>query len=421
MYSKNRMKIMIGAFTGLGVILLVTLIYAAFTRQLNISGTSVNRKSKFDIHFEELSTITTTGTAKALTQPRIASPTSIEDYSVSETSPGDTISFTFKVVNDGNYDASISSLSVGTPECSGTDSTSNSNVCGKLIYSLTYEDGASVQTGDILNAKDNVTMKMTLTYQEFNDASLLPTEDVSISNLGITINYQQSGNALVKDNGEVADYKVYHVGDKITLNNEDYYVIANSGIGQDYVTVALSRSLSGEEIDLYGGVGTVDNHVNRYTQLSVGTSLNGNTFEGVAFYSSETCGYVNDNLVRTNCISSYDESDIKYIVDNWTSSKFNNNELKTINNYSSRIMSVAEVRQFCTNGNFDCTGWISNGAYYEWLLDSTTYKGQFATLYHTRISSDLSYVIKTYEPLSVRPVINVYKSALETNNNNNNE
>ena len=410
MYSKNRMKIMIGAFTGLGVILLVTLIYAAFTRQLNISGTSVNRKSKFDIHFEELSTITTTGTAKALTQPRIASPTSIEDYSVSETSPGDTISFTFKVVNDGNYNASISSLSVGTPECSGTDSTSNSNVCSKLTYTLTYENGSSVQTGDILNAKDNVTMKMTLTYQEFNNASLLPTEDVSISNLGITINYQQSGNALVKENGEVADYRIYKQGEKIALNNENYYVIANSGTDKDYVVALKENPLTVAEVNLYGGVGTENNHVNKGGD---GIAYDNYGYGGMAYYSSDEC----INRTYNGCINNYDDSDIKYAVDAWSYDKFVNNELKEVDGYTARLIKTIEYSEIASS--YD---WKYNSLYWYWTMTEREFVNLHSYVYGINTNGDISnrdlfYANVYYNRDVVRPVINVYKSALETNNN----
>ncbi len=46
--------------------------------------------------------ITITGSAKVLSQPSLDGTTTIEDYDVTVTSPADTISFTFKVVNDGN-------------------------------------------------------------------------------------------------------------------------------------------------------------------------------------------------------------------------------------------------------------------------------------------------------------------------------
>ena len=402
MLSKKEVKIISGIVVALSIVIIIGFVYAGFTGQLNISGNAVNRQSNWDIHFENLSNITTTGTAKVLSQPRLASSTSIEDYSVSTTSPGDTISFTFKVVNEGNYNASISSVSVGTPECSGTDSTSNSNVCSKLTYTLTYDNGATVQTGDILGAKESVIMKVTLTYAEFNDDSLLATEDVSISGLGITINYQQSGSALVKDNGEVADYKVYNVGDKISLNSEDYYVIEKSGIGQDYVAALKDLPLTVAEVNQYGGVGTVNNHVNKYTQSSEGTAYNKNGYGGVAYLSSDTC----NNGVTSGCTYDYMLSDVKYILDAWAADKFLNDELKKVDGYYTRLLKKNEYNNISSNYTFhknyqpywSMSVYISGYPQYVWDF------GNNAT------------VVFDYKDV-VRPVINVYKSVLEVNNN----
>ena len=357
MYRRRNFNVLMIAVVTLSLVIIVSLVYAGFTGQLNITGTAVQRTSNWDIHFENLSNITTTGSAKVLSQPALDGTTTIEDYSVSTTSPGDTISFTFKVVNDGNYNASISSVSVGTPQCTGTDTTSNTNVCGKLSYTLTYENGATVQTGDVLYAKDYAVMKVTLTYADFSDASLLPTADVAISNLGITINYQQSGSALVKDNGEVANNRVYHQGEKITLNNEDYWVIENSGADKDYV-VALK--------DL--------------------------------------------PLTRMFKPYDYDTSDVKTYIDNWTDTNFVNDELKEVDGYKSRLITKSEYENILTIHNWRAgyEYWTMTG-YYEVGNVSYAIKADGSIGFQ-----DYSYAGRnTY----IRPVINVYKSALETNNN----
>ncbi len=373
MYRRKNFNVLMIAVATLSLVIIVSLVYAGFTGQLNITGTAVQRTSNWDIHFENLSNITTTGSAKVLSQPALDGTTTIEDYSVSTTSPGDTISFTFKVVNDGNYNASISSVSVGTPECTGTDTTSNTNVCGKLTYTLTYENGATVQTGDMLYAKDYAVMKVTLTYADFSDASLLPTADVSISGLGITINYQQSGSALVKDNGEVANYTIYHIGDKVTLNNEDYWVIANSGVGQDYVVALKNNVLTSGEINTYG------------SSIPVSATTSG----GVQYGSTTT----------------YETSYIKLILDEWILDKFSNSELKEVEGYQARLITRDEYNSILSYSWRGCgyTYWtmiLSSDSLYvfvvaRWGLDSQFPHGSYA----------------------IRPVINIYKSALETNNN----
>ena len=380
MFRKKHFSIlMIGVIT-LSLVIIISLVYAGFTGQLNITGVTTARQSKWDIHFENLSSITTTGSAKVLSQPELDGTTTIEDYDATVTSPGDTISFTFRVVNEGNYNASISSVSVGTPQCSGTDSTSNGNVCSKLSYTLTYEGGATVQTGDVLGAKDSITMKITLTYAEFNDASLLPTEEVTISNLGITINYQQSGSALVKDNGEVTDYRIYHVGDKVTVNNEDYYVIANSDVGRDYVVALKSEPLTVAEVSTYGN--------------------------DISIYVSDQNGYGGIKYGSTI----YDNSDAKTIIENWTSDIFQSNELKEVDGYSARLITKEEYESISNIYN-----WRYNSKYMYWTMTSAG--GIFNVKKDGLISADGPNGHAVTGDIVIRPVINVYKSAMEINNN----
>ena len=376
MYRRRTIGIFGGGLIVLAGIILVTLVYAVFTGQLNISnGSGVGRISKWDVHFEHLSTITTTHTAKVLTQPRLASGASIEDYSVSVTSPGDTISFTVDVVNDGNYNAELTSVSVGTPSCTGTDATSNTNVCNHLHYSLTYDSGASVQVGDTLYAKETNTMKVTLTYDDTVTASELPTQEVSISNLYITINYQQSGSALVKDNGEVADYKVYKQGDKITLNNEDYWVIEDSGAGQDYVVTLKDTPLTAQDIQNYKG------------DLTFTVSGNGMQY-------------------GTN--STYAGSYVETVVNNWESATFINDELKEINGYRARLITKQEYESISS-----INSWRYYSNYWYWTMTGPYHDGvnvirNNGTLYDAYVNYDRAF---GYE-LTVRPVINVYKDKL---------
>ena len=406
MLSKKEVKIIGGIVGALSIVMLIGLIYAAFTGQLNIAGSGVSRISKWDIHFENLSTITTSHTAKVLAQPRLASGTSIVDYSVSVTSPGDTISFTVDVVNEGNYNAEITSVSVSTPSCSGDDSTSNNNVCNHLHYSLTYDSGASVQVGDTLYAKETNKMKVTLTYDDTVIASELPTEEVSISNLGITITFEQSSDALVKENGEAADYKVYKQGDKITLNNEDYWVIEKSGAEQDYIVALKDTPLNVSEVNLYGGVGTENNHVNVYDGSGCPqTACNINGYGALAYYTSETCGLVNGTGIGTGCTSEYDSSEVKYVVDAWAVDKFENDELKTVNGYSSRLITAAEYGEI-----LNTFSWRYNSSYNYLTMTGMTK----AVVYCVRSDGSLSSIPagNSYGALTIRPVINVYKSAI---------
>ena len=170
--------------------------YAAFTQSLTISGTATVKKSSWSIKFANLSTVSTTGSAAQVTAPTInTNDTKISNYSVSLTKPGDTVSYTFDVTNAGDYNAVLDTITIPTPTCTKTTNgvdTDATNVCSNLTYTLTYSDGTALAKNDALNAGATKSMKLTLTYKSTATAAQLPTADVSISNLGITLTYKQS-------------------------------------------------------------------------------------------------------------------------------------------------------------------------------------------------------------------------------------
>ena len=83
----------------------------------------------------------------------------------------------------------------------GSGENDENNVKSQIEYTLKYADGTTVNQNDTLKSKETKTMRLRLTYKQFNDVSLLPTADVSISGLGISLTYIQDGNAKVNPNG----------------------------------------------------------------------------------------------------------------------------------------------------------------------------------------------------------------------------
>lgn len=78
------------------------------------------------------------------------------------------------------------------------------------------------------------------------------------------------------------------------------------------VLIQACHSVTTREVNTYG-VG----HINRYTSNSVGTAYDVNGYGGIAYYTSETCGYVNDSEIDTGCTIDYEQSEVKYVVDAW--------------------------------------------------------------------------------------------------------
>lgn len=170
--------------------------FAAFTETLSINGNATVQTSSWKVKFTDLSTGTTAGTASITTAPTInTNDTTISTYDVKLAKPGDSVTYTFKVANTGTYDAKLTSVTIPTPTCTGTGTnaeTDATNVCKHVTYSLTYSDGGTIAVNDALAAGASKEMKLVLSYATHNVAADLPSGDVTISNLGISLVYSQS-------------------------------------------------------------------------------------------------------------------------------------------------------------------------------------------------------------------------------------
>ena len=191
MYRRSNIKslvliLLVVAIVGMSVA------YALLSTTLTITGNTSLSAASWDIYFSNISANANGGATYTL--PTL-SDTTLSDYEVVLTAPGDEVTFTFNIVNDGTIDAKITSLVKGTPSCSGvtgstTGTTDGPLVCNNITYSLEYANtGSAVSINDTINAGEEVTLALTLSYNA--NATSLPTNDVAISNLGITLVYGQ--------------------------------------------------------------------------------------------------------------------------------------------------------------------------------------------------------------------------------------
>lgn len=171
----------------------LTVAFASLSQTLTINGSATVDTATWDIHFANLSEPTKTGDADVTTAPTIDSKgTTIGDYALKLTKPGDSVTYTFDVENKGTIDAKITNLvKAAKPTCTGTGEAATNDakiICDGLTYTLTYtSDGKAVAQNDTL--KKNETKNLTLKLAFESDS--LPANDVSISDLGITITYGQ--------------------------------------------------------------------------------------------------------------------------------------------------------------------------------------------------------------------------------------
>ncbi len=171
--------------------------FAAFSRTLTITGAEATvNSSSWDVHFENLvpsTTGTATTTGGSITP---TNSTSITGIDMTLTSPGDSVTYTFDVVNGGDFDAIATTLNIDTPTCvgSGVNATVDAtNVCNNLEYTLTYADGSDIlTTPSLTTAEGTKSMKLTLTYSNAITADQLPASAVTVSDLNASILYSQN-------------------------------------------------------------------------------------------------------------------------------------------------------------------------------------------------------------------------------------
>ena len=302
--NKNTMFGILALFAG---VVAVGFVYAGFTQSLNINGTGNVVASKWDIYFANLANAVTTGTANVVTPATINPKTKIGDYYVELASPGDSVTYTFDVVNDGDFDAVLSTLTKNTPTCSPSAA-----LCNYLSYTLRYtSNGAPVLQNDKLLKKETKNMTLKLMLDSNMPASALSTTTITISNLGITLLYSQDsgygGNSPVPDPDylfSVAEYPGYRNGDQISINNTDVFGSKNAALtafGTPFFT-AFSVNGSNEIENYYIGVMS---HGNTYYLQGGGASFVGYDYESGCNYDSvyfqSNISVLNEAFGSNNC------------------------------------------------------------------------------------------------------------------------
>ena len=208
------------------IILIVTLslvgigiAFAAFSQTLTINGSAEVEASSWKVVFEGMTNVntidapTTTGTAAEVTHPTIKNnSTEISTYSVSLKTPGDSITYNFKIHNKGDFAANLSGLTISgvnrpSSPISGaslvTDSsiaTVNAKTLNKVEYKLYYTIDNSLvgqnSARDCLEAGEtaNVSLRITFSTESETDTEVLPNSNLILDNLGISSTYTQTTN-----------------------------------------------------------------------------------------------------------------------------------------------------------------------------------------------------------------------------------
>ncbi len=183
-------------------IVAVTVAFAAYSSDLKINGSGTAKGARWGVVFADLQDAVTgndngvTSTAKEVVAPVISGEAAIETYKVELKTPGDYVSYNFKIKNSGDFPAKIdSSFVMPTPSCtkgtSGVDADAT-NVCANLEYTLKYvSDNSDVKVGDTFDVGEAKEVQLKIYYKNTTAENQLPTDDVAIGNLNILIPFVQ--------------------------------------------------------------------------------------------------------------------------------------------------------------------------------------------------------------------------------------
>ena len=196
------------------LLLLITVVsvgYAALSSSLNIRGSSTINNPTWDISIEDGAAIDCPTGEKCTINPSNPDSLTPDDGTGDNakgaiiwtdgntvyfkhvlTKPGDSFTFTTEFSNNGTIDAKVDTV---------TKSNLNATAQNFMTYNVTYANGNTINSGDLLRAGESVSFKVSVTYK--STVSVLPTaeqlaliNETSEGNTGatslFTVNYVQA-------------------------------------------------------------------------------------------------------------------------------------------------------------------------------------------------------------------------------------
>ena len=211
-------------------------------------------------------------------------------------------------------------------------------------------------------------------------------------------------------------YTTYQVGDEVSYNNVAYRVIKASGADESTVTLLKATPLTVAEVNQYGA-----GHINKYTYDSVGTAYDYNsdgTVGGMAYYTSETCGDINNNWVYDGCTTDYAQSEVKYAVDAWKTAQApaaSDARLITLEDLKSLGYSDDSCIQsgYCSN-SAEAPSWLHINSWY-WTSSPKNGSSSYVWAVGSTGILNTGYVLSKNGV--VRPVITISKSLISSTGN----
>ena len=132
----------------------LSIAYAALSETLTISGSGTINAADWDISITNAADYTNKATGDATFTTPTVSGTTIS-YNVTMKKPGDSVTLYFDVKNSGEVNGKITSIINSPPVCTSEtgDADDEKLICDNLEITMTYSNGTTIQTGDIVNTE----------------------------------------------------------------------------------------------------------------------------------------------------------------------------------------------------------------------------------------------------------------------------
>ena len=318
----------------------ITVAYATLSQNLNISGVAKVGKTSWNIHFTKVLTPKAEGYAEG-GKATLNSDSTV--LSVSEgvlKVPGDTITYVFDVINEGDIDAEVETVLTTIDNCKANDNITDVTMyCDKIKYDLVYQDTKEeVKKNDRLLKGESKTLNLIITYDKNKELTSLPNTEIVLSNITSTINYTML--AKEKSDTPVTPEKKVICKRATTLHTEECtwddttYCCSGAGYkkGENitYGNLGTSGTLtSGDAFDCdVNGDGTYDPETERFYYVSDYYNTSTKSFESdtavLIYYNNVSAGSPSNNTTYA-----YDSSG-----ENWHGPQTAIEQLPTISQWS---------------------------------------------------------------------------------------
>ena len=398
----------------------ITVAYATLSQNLKISGVAKVGKTSWNIHFTKVLTPKAEGYAEG------GKATLNSDSTVLTVSegilkvPGDTITYVFDVINEGDLDAEVETVLTTIDSCKASDNTTDVTMyCDKIKYDLVYQDTKeAVKKKDQLLKGESKTLNLIITYDKNKELTSLPNTEIVLDNITSTINYtmiQKSSGSTEEPQNKIVCKRAttLHTEECTQKDTTNYcggagYTIAGSR-GTTTITygnLGTSGALtSGDAFDCdVNGDGVYDSNTERFYYVSDYYNTSTKAFESdtavLIYYNNVSSGNSNNKTTYA-----YDSSGENFygprtaIKELPTTSQWSNISLKnttrSISNesgsntttggttpsnfsyagYAARLLTIEELRIATENNGIPTfqVGEIDNFTY---LLENTSFSNE---------------------------------------------